>query len=67
MTSYGITYPQLHDGNGDFAKDDLETTGVPESFLVNPQGNLVLHSLGPVTERYLDANVVPFISGKAKQ
>jgi hypothetical protein len=40
---------------------------VPESFLVNPQGKLVLHSLGPVTERYLDANVSPFITGKAKQ
>ena len=67
MKSHGITYPQLHDGNGDFAENDLGTTGVPESFLVNPQGKLVLHSLGPVTERYLDANVTPFITGKAKQ
>ena len=67
VKSHDITYPQLHDGNGDFAENDLKTTGVPESFLVNPQGKLVLHSLGPVTERYLDANVTPFITGKAKQ
>ena len=53
MKSHDITYPQLHDGNGDFATNDLKTTGVPESFLVNPKGKLVLHSLGPVTERYL--------------
>jgi cytochrome c biogenesis protein CcmG/thiol:disulfide interchange protein DsbE len=63
----GITYPQLHDGPGSFATDQLKTTGVPESFLVNPQGKLVLHSLGPVTERYLEANVEPYITGKATQ
>jgi cytochrome c biogenesis protein CcmG/thiol:disulfide interchange protein DsbE len=64
---YGITYPQLHDGSGDFAEHDLGTTGVPESFLVNPQGELVLHSLGPVDERYLESNVVPYLNGEAKQ
>ena len=64
---YGITYPQLRDGSGDFAKDELGTTGVPESFLVNPQGRLVLHSLGPVSGRYLDQNVAPYLGGKAKQ
>ena len=63
---YGITYPQLRDGDGRYAEDDLGTTGVPESFLVNPQGKLALHSLGPVTDRYLEANVVPFLNGQAK-
>ncbi len=67
VKSHHISYPQLHDGNGDFATGDLKTTGVPESFLVSPSGKLVLHSLGPVSERYLNANVTPFISGKAKQ
>jgi thiol-disulfide isomerase/thioredoxin len=64
---YDITYPQIRDGNGDFAKDELGTTGVPESFLVNPQGRLVLHSLGPVTDRYLEQNVAPFLDERAKQ
>jgi cytochrome c biogenesis protein CcmG/thiol:disulfide interchange protein DsbE len=64
---YGITYPQLHDGSGNFAEEELGTTGVPESFLIDPQGRLVLHSLGPVNERYLEANVVPFLDGTAKQ
>lgn len=63
---YGITYPQLRDGEGSYAADDLGTTGVPESFLVSPQGKLVLHSLGPVSGNYLDANVVPFLNGQAK-
>ena len=67
VRKHGITYPQLHDGNGDFAQNDLRTTGVPESFLVSPNGKLVLHSLGPVTERYLDANVEPYLDGTARQ
>jgi cytochrome c biogenesis protein CcmG, thiol:disulfide interchange protein DsbE len=64
---YDITYPQLRDGSGAFAKDELGTTGVPESFLVNPKGRLALHSLGPVTDRYLEQNVAPYIDGKAKE
>jgi cytochrome c biogenesis protein CcmG/thiol:disulfide interchange protein DsbE len=64
---YDISYPQLRDGNGDYAKSELGTTGVPESFLINPQGRLVLHSLGPVTDRYLEQNVTPYLEGKAKQ
>jgi len=67
VRDHGISYPQLHDGSGDFAQNDLHTTGVPESFLVNPHGKLVLHSLGPVSEHYLDANVEPYLNGTAKQ
>jgi cytochrome c biogenesis protein CcmG, thiol:disulfide interchange protein DsbE len=64
---YHITYPQLRDAGGDFSKDELGTTGVPESFLISPNGKLVLHSLGPVTDRYLDQTVAPYLGGKAKQ
>jgi cytochrome c biogenesis protein CcmG, thiol:disulfide interchange protein DsbE len=63
---YGVTYPQLRDGSGDFSQGELGTTGVPESFLVGPDGKLALHRLGPVTPAYLDSNVVPYLSGKAK-
>lgn len=64
---YGVTYPQLRDGSGDFSTQQLGTTGVPESFLVTPQGKLVLHSLGPVTDKYLNSNVLPYLNGKATQ
>ena len=46
---------------------ELGTTGCPESFLVNPQGKLVVHSLGPVTDAYLNANVAPYLDGEAKR
>jgi cytochrome c biogenesis protein CcmG/thiol:disulfide interchange protein DsbE len=63
---YRITYPQLRDGSGDFSQDELGTTGVPESFLVDPRGRLVLHRLGPVSDDYLRSNVVPYLTGEAK-
>jgi cytochrome c biogenesis protein CcmG, thiol:disulfide interchange protein DsbE len=67
IRKYRITYPQLRDGNGDFSQEELGTTGVPESFLVGPDGRLVLHRLGPVTAEYLDSNVTPYLTGEAKQ
>jgi cytochrome c biogenesis protein CcmG/thiol:disulfide interchange protein DsbE len=66
VRSYGVTYPQLRDGSGDFSQGELGTTGVPESFLVRPDGKLALHRLGPVTPAYLDSNVIPYLTGKAK-
>jgi len=64
---YGITYPQVRDGSGDYSQDQLGTTGVPESFLVSPKGRLVLHSLGPVSDDYLRANVAPYLDGAARR
>jgi cytochrome c biogenesis protein CcmG, thiol:disulfide interchange protein DsbE len=64
---YGITYPQVRDGSGDYSQEQLGTTGVPESFLVSPRGKLVLHSLGPVSDNYLRTNVAPYLDGAARQ
>jgi cytochrome c biogenesis protein CcmG, thiol:disulfide interchange protein DsbE len=61
MRRYGVTYPQLRDGSGDFSQEQLGTTGVPESFLIDPRGRLVLHNLGPVTDAYLRSNVLPHL------
>ena len=46
VREYGISYPQLRDGDGGYAHD-LGTTGVPESFLVAPSGKLAAHYPGP--------------------
>jgi cytochrome c biogenesis protein CcmG, thiol:disulfide interchange protein DsbE len=62
VAKYGISYPQLRDGDGD-AGHDFGTTGVPESFLVNPQGRLVLIRRGPVDRSYLDQFVAPLLAG----
>ena len=45
VDEFGLTYEQLHDGSGDYA-DDLGTTGVPESVLIDPEGNVAYHVPG---------------------
>ncbi len=64
VDEFGLTYPQLHDGPGEFA-DELKTTGVPENFLVDPEGEVALLRPGPVTETYLEDEVAPLIEGSA--
>lgn len=58
---YGLSYPQLRDGNGD-AAHDYGTTGVPENFLVDPAGKVRLLLRGPVDEEYLNDNVAPLLA-----
>ncbi len=60
LSKYGISYPQLRDGDGASAKD-FGTTGVPESFLVDPRGKLRLHAVGPVGSEYLENEVAPLL------
>jgi cytochrome c biogenesis protein CcmG/thiol:disulfide interchange protein DsbE len=59
---YGLTYPQLRDGDGQRAHD-FGTTGVPENFLVDPRGKLRLLNRGPVTAEYLRQDVAPLLPG----
>jgi thiol-disulfide isomerase/thioredoxin len=47
LHEFKIEYPQLRDASGDYTDAKLKTTGVPESFLVDPEGNLVAHFPGP--------------------
>ena len=47
---FGLTYPQLRDGDGDTAHE-YGTTGVPENYLVDPRGKVRLVVVGPISER----------------
>jgi cytochrome c biogenesis protein CcmG/thiol:disulfide interchange protein DsbE len=62
VRSYGLSYPQLHDGDGN-AAGDYGTTGVPESFLVDPQGKVRLLWRGPVSDEHLREEVAPLLPG----
>ena len=62
VREYEVGYPQLRDGDGD-AAHEYGTTGVPESFLVDPRGKLRLHAVGPVDEEYLSEQVAPLLPG----
>jgi cytochrome c biogenesis protein CcmG/thiol:disulfide interchange protein DsbE len=61
---FGLSYPQLRDGDGSNAHD-FGTTGVPENFLVDPAGKVQLLVRGPVTDEYLEDTVVPLLQGKS--
>jgi cytochrome c biogenesis protein CcmG/thiol:disulfide interchange protein DsbE len=62
VKEFGLTYPQLHDGSGDYA-DELRTTGVPENFLIDPEGKVALVERQPVTAESLDTRFAPMIEG----
>jgi cytochrome c biogenesis protein CcmG, thiol:disulfide interchange protein DsbE len=64
VAQYGLTYPQLRDGDGRERRDAYAMTGFPESFLVDPRGNLALIHRGPLTPEYLRDHVVPLIGGR---
>jgi peroxiredoxin len=63
---YDLSYDLLHDGSGDM-KDAWGATGLPESMLIDPNGNLALRSIGPLDEAYLEKYVTPLITGKTQQ
>jgi cytochrome c biogenesis protein CcmG/thiol:disulfide interchange protein DsbE len=59
---YGLSYPQLRDGDGSAARD-FGTTGVPENFLVDAAGKVRLVVVGPVSEESLDDEIAPLLPG----
>jgi cytochrome c biogenesis protein CcmG/thiol:disulfide interchange protein DsbE len=61
IDEFGLSYEQLHDGSGDYA-EDLGTTGVPESILIDPRGDVAYHVPGQVTAEVLRDQIAPMIS-----
>ncbi len=57
---YGLSYPQLRDGDGG-AAHDFGTTGVPENFLLDPTGTVRWLQPGPVDEQLLTDEVETFL------
>lgn len=56
VKQYGISYPQLHDGNGDFERE-FGDNGVPDSYLLGPDGKVHAIWIGPVDEKILEDQV----------
>jgi cytochrome c biogenesis protein CcmG, thiol:disulfide interchange protein DsbE len=61
---YGLTYPQLRDGDGRERRDAFGMTGFPESFLVDPQGKLALLCRGPLDSDNLNGEILDAIQGR---
>ena len=63
---FELTYPQLHDGNGDYGHK-FGTTGVPENYLLEPDGRLAWDVAGPVDAKILEENVAPLLPPETKE
>jgi thiol-disulfide isomerase/thioredoxin len=57
---YDLTYELLHDGDGE-RKDAFGIFALPESFLIDPEGNLALIRRGTVDREYLESEVLPLV------
>ncbi len=62
VEEFDLTYPQLRDQDPDQSKEDFAMTGLPENFLIDPEGKVALIRRGPVDEAYLNDYVAPLIS-----
>lgn len=60
VRKYGLSYPQLRDGDGNVAHE-YGSTGVPENFLVDPAGRVRWVLPGPVTAEHLRESVAPLL------
>ena len=63
---YDISYPLLHDGNGDTGHE-FGTPGVPKNYLIKPNGKLAWGIAGPVDTKILEEQVTPRIPTKSKE
>ncbi|HEX6116799.1 MAG TPA: TlpA disulfide reductase family protein [Solirubrobacterales bacterium] len=61
IDEFDLTYPQLRDASGDLA-DPFGMSGLPESFLIDPQGDIALIRRGALDDTYLDDFVTPLIT-----
>jgi cytochrome c biogenesis protein CcmG/thiol:disulfide interchange protein DsbE len=64
VDEFGLSWDMLRDGDGEF-KDSYGIFALPESFLIDPEGNLALIQRGAIDEQFLDSTVTPLIEQRA--
>lgn len=62
LREFRVGYPQLR-SVGDERSAAFGSTGVPENFLVDPEGKLAFIWRGPVDEQILKRQVLPIVEG----
>jgi cytochrome c biogenesis protein CcmG, thiol:disulfide interchange protein DsbE len=62
LREYRVRYPQLRSVGAE-RSEAFGSTGVPENFLVDPEGKLAFIWRGPVDERILQKQIVPLVEG----
>jgi cytochrome c biogenesis protein CcmG, thiol:disulfide interchange protein DsbE len=68
VDEFELTYPMLRDPDTEEPlSDDYGSTGLPESFLIDPEGQVAVICRGPVTAEDLEEVVRPTVEGRAPQ
>ncbi len=60
VDEYGLSYDMFHDGEGE-VMDSYNVKGLPESFLIDPEGKIAYIYRGPVDEQILAEQFAPLI------
>lgn len=55
---YGVTYPQLRDGDGSTLKR-FDVVGYPETIVLDRSGRIAASARGPVDDRFFEKKVLP--------
>jgi cytochrome c biogenesis protein CcmG/thiol:disulfide interchange protein DsbE len=64
VDEYGLTYPMLRDPDSESPlSDEYGATGLPESFLIDPEGDVAMICRGPIDDGDLRELVLPLVSG----
>jgi cytochrome c biogenesis protein CcmG, thiol:disulfide interchange protein DsbE len=64
IQKFGLTYPSLRDGSGDFS-DAYGITGYPETFVLDRDGKIAAARRGPITQEWVDEHVTPLLDEPA--
>ena len=60
VEEYGLTYPMLRDKQGD-SLGPYGVVGYPETFVIDPRGEIVAAARGPVDEEWMREHVGPLL------
>ena len=61
---FKLTFPSVRDPNNEFGKE-FETTGVPETFVIDRKGLIAARRPGPVDQEWLDATLPELLAETA--
>lgn len=63
IQEFGLTYPNGPDVGQGIARA-FRMQGIPETYVIDPDGNVVYAHIGPLTRRVLEERVLPLLEGE---
>ena len=64
VAAHRLTFPMVQDGSGDVTQGSYGITQVPETYVVNGAGRVVLHIAGPITGSTFPAELQRVLASK---